>query len=135
MSGLVIKLRPGERFMVNGAVLVNGDRRSSLSVATSGVNVLRLRDAIHPSEANTPAKRAMYKAQLVLANGVDQEIASRELFLAIEELSQVFRDSDSRNALDDATKALRSENFYMVMKSIKKLLPQEERILRFKGMI
>ena len=54
MSGLVLKLGPKERLLVNGAVLENGDRRGRLSVLTPNANILRLKDAIHPSEAKTP---------------------------------------------------------------------------------
>ena len=34
MSGLVLKLGPKERVLINGAVIENGDRRSRLSVVT-----------------------------------------------------------------------------------------------------
>ena len=54
MSGLVLKLGPRERIMINGVVMENGDRRTRLNVLTPDANVLRLRDAIHPDEANTP---------------------------------------------------------------------------------
>ena len=50
MSGLVLKLGPKERVLINGAVIENGDRRSRLSIVTPGANILRLRDAIHPEE-------------------------------------------------------------------------------------
>ena len=46
MSGLVLKLSPKERVLINGAVIENGDRRSRLSIMTPGANILRLRDAI-----------------------------------------------------------------------------------------
>ena len=54
MSGLVLKLAPKERILINGAVIENGDRRSRLSIMTPNANILRLRDAIHPrSEEHT----------------------------------------------------------------------------------
>ncbi|MFS4437020.1 flagellar biosynthesis repressor FlbT [Paracoccaceae bacterium GXU_MW_L88] len=133
MSGLVLKLKPGERVMINGAVLVNGDRRTSLSVASPDVNVLRLKDAIHPKDVDTPVKRAIYKAQLVLASEANGTETKSDLIVALEELSQVFRDSDSRRTLDEATTAVLSGNFYLTMKSLKKLLPREQRILSFGG--
>ena len=67
MSGLVLKLGPKERILINGAVIENGDRRSRLSVMTSGANILRLRDAIHPEDAKTPVRRVCYAVQLVLS--------------------------------------------------------------------
>ena len=43
MSGLVLKLGPHERIMINGVVMENGDRRTRLNVLTPDANVLRLR--------------------------------------------------------------------------------------------
>ena len=57
MSGLVLKLNPKERVLVNGAVIENGDRRSRLSILTPNANILRLRDALRPDEVNTPVRR------------------------------------------------------------------------------
>ena len=34
MSGLVLKLRPAERVLINGVVIENGDRRSRLNILT-----------------------------------------------------------------------------------------------------
>lgn len=63
MTGLVLKLAPNERVLINGAVIENGERRSKISIRTPNVNVLRLKDAIHPDEAKTPVTRACYIAQ------------------------------------------------------------------------
>ena len=54
MSGLVLKLGPHERIMINGVVMENGDRRTRLNVLTPDANVLRLRDAIHPGRGQHP---------------------------------------------------------------------------------
>ncbi|MCE8421304.1 flagellar biosynthesis repressor FlbT, partial [Rhodovulum sulfidophilum] len=67
MSGLVLRLGPGERVMINGAVIENGDRRSRITVMTPNSVILRQRDAIRPEEANTPVRRICYMAQLVLS--------------------------------------------------------------------
>ena len=47
MSGLVLKLSPKERVLINGVVIENGDRRSRLAIMTPDAHILRLRDAIH----------------------------------------------------------------------------------------
>ena len=73
MTGLVLKLGPRERIMINGVVMENGDRRARLNVITRDARVLRLRDAIHPDEVNTPVTRVLYIAQMVLAGEADPE--------------------------------------------------------------
>ena len=73
MSGLVLKLSPKERVLINGAVIENGDRRSKLSIVSPNANILRLKDAIHPEEAVTPVRRVCYAAQLVLTGDAAAE--------------------------------------------------------------
>ncbi len=129
MAGLVLKLRPKERFMINGVVLQNGEKRSNIVIVTEDVNVLRLRDAIHPEDAKTPVKRVCYIAQLVLAGEVKPEEASFQILRGIEQLSQVFTDADSKTHLDRATQAIGENQFYQAMKSLRALMAREERLL------
>ena len=129
MSGLVLKLGPRERVLINGAVIENGDRRSRLSIVTPNANVLRLRDAIHPDEAQTPVKRLCYTAQLVLTGDTDPVDARRHLLPRIEELSQILVDPDSRRLLAQASSALLSEQYYQCLKSLRALIPREDRLL------
>ena len=46
MSGLMLKLAPGERFIINGTMLENGDRPGRIRVPGPDVMVLRCRDAL-----------------------------------------------------------------------------------------
>lgn len=129
MSGLVLKLGPRERVLINGAVIENGDKRSRLSIMTPNAHILRLRDAIHPEEVNTPVRRVCYIAQLVLSGDAEPTEAKHQLFRGIEQLSQVLTDTDSRSMLNDATQAVRDGQFYQAMKHLRGLLPREERLL------
>ncbi|NOD78668.1 flagellar biosynthesis repressor FlbT [Ruegeria sp. HKCCD4332] len=131
MSGLVLKLAPKERVLINGVVIENGDRRSRFSIMTPQANVLRLKDAIHPDEANTPVRRVCYAAQLVLSGDMEPEHARQQLLRRVEELSQVFTDADSRRVLSEATDAPVAEHYYKCLKSLRSLLPREERLMAY----
>ncbi|MCW1919193.1 flagellar biosynthesis repressor FlbT [Rhodobacter sp. KR11] len=128
MSGLVLKLGPHERVLINGAVVENGDKRSRLAIMTPNANILRLRDAIHPQEANTPVKRVCYVAQLVLTGDATADDTRQQLLRGIEQLSQVLTDHDSRTMLNMATKAVLDDQHYQVLKALRALLPREERL-------
>lgn len=128
MTGLVLKLGPHERVLINGAVIENGDKRSRLAVMTPNANILRLRDAIHPEEVNTPVRRVCYIAQLVLSGDADPGEAKMQLLRGIEQLSQVLTDHDSRALLSQATAAVLENQHYQVMKFLRGLLPREERL-------
>ena len=129
MSGLVLKLNPRERVLINGAVIENGDRRSRLSIMTPNANILRLRDAIRPDEVNTPVRRVCYIAQLVLSGDANPEEAKLQILRGIEQLSQALRDGDSRSHLDAATEAVGRMDFYRALKSLRNLLQREARYL------
>ncbi|MCV2875851.1 flagellar biosynthesis repressor FlbT [Rhodobacteraceae bacterium XHP0102] len=129
MSGLVLKLGPKERILINGAVIENGDRRSRLSIMTPNANILRLRDAIHPEQVNTPVRRVCYIAQLVLSGDANPSDAELQLMRGIEQLSQVFTDADSRKILAQATEAITQGQTYHALKHLRLLLPREERLM------
>lgn len=129
MTGLVLKLAPKERVLVNGAVIENGDRRGRISIVTPNANILRLRDAIHPEEANTPVRRVCYIAQLVLSGDAAPEEAKLQLLRGIEQLSQVLTDADSRQQLGIASHSIMDGQFYQALRAMRSLLPREERLL------
>lgn len=129
MSGLVLKLNPRERVLINGAVVENGDRRTSITILTPNANILRLRDAIRPDEVNTPVRRVCYIAQLVLSGDASQSDAKQQLICGIEALSQALRDDDSRVQLEIATLAILSNDFYRALRALRTLLPREARLL------
>lgn len=129
MSGLVLKLSPKERVLINGAVIENGDRRSRLAIMTPDANILRLRDAIHPEDAKTPVRRVCFAVQLVLSGDSDPKDVHLSLLRQLEELSQVFRDPDSRKTLAEASQGVIDGQHYRALKALRSLLPREDRLL------
>ncbi len=128
MTGLVLKLAPKERVLINGAVIENGDRRSRLAIMTPNAHILRLRDAIHPQEVTTPVRRVCYVVQLVLSGDAVPAEARPQLLRGIEQLSQVLTDADSRALLAAATAAVLEDQHYQALKVLRSLLPREERL-------
>jgi flagellar protein FlbT len=89
---LKLSLKPGERFVVNGAVLINGDKPTSFIVENQ-VTVLRDRDMLQAADATTPAKR-IYYAILMLYQGSND--AERHYDMFVSEMAAFMRDiSDS----------------------------------------
>jgi flagellar biosynthesis repressor protein FlbT len=128
MTGLILKLGPHERVLINGAVIENGERRSRLAIKTPNAHILRLRDAIHPEQVNTPVRRVCYIAQLVLSGDAAPTDARMQLLRGIEQLSQVLTDHDSRTQLDIASKAVLEDQHYQALRALRSLLPREERL-------
>ena len=129
MSGLVLKLGPSERVLINGAVIENSDRRIRITVLTPGANILRLRDALHPDQVNTPVRRLCYLAQLMLSGDLREDGGKLQLLHGIEEISQILTDPDSRSLLSAASQAVLNEAHYQALRSLRALLPKERRLL------
>ena len=129
MAGLILKLRAHEQILVNGVVMQNGDRNTRLIIKTPDARILRLRDAIHPDEVNTPVKRVCYVAQLAVAGETNRAEATRQLDRGIAQLKDALRGHEGEALLDEAAAALGEANFYGVMRALRRLLPIEERLL------
>ena len=129
MPGLILKLGPGERFVANGVVIENGDRRARLNILTPNSKVLRLRDAIHPDEANTPVSRICYIAQLVLAGEADPAEARAQIGHGLRQLNEVFTKGEAADVLSRAGEALAEDKFYPLLRSLQTLIPVEAALL------
>ena len=133
MAGLVLKLAPRERVLVNGAVIENGDRRSRLSILSPRANILRLKDAIAPDEVKTPVRRVCYIAQLVLSGDVAEDEARVQLVRGIDQLAAALIDADSQDKLISAREAVLAGDVYRALKQLRALLPRERMLLDGEG--
>src|SRR6185503_9383461 len=61
---LKLSLKPGEKFVLNGAVLSNGDKRTSLVIQNKAC-VLREKDIMQPEGAITPARRIYFPIMMM----------------------------------------------------------------------
>lgn len=129
MTGLVLKLGPKERLLVNGAVIENGDRRTRFTVLTPNANILRLKDAIHPDSADTPVKYACFLTQLLLSGDVDVDTVKTRVLQQIRSLEFVFKGIHGQTFVADAVESLENGSPYSCLKNLRRLLPLEKSLL------
>lgn len=132
-GGLILRLRPHEKVLINGVVLENGDRRTRFRVRTPSANILRIRDALHPDEADTPVKRLYYVAQLGLTGETDIETVKKDLERGLTALRQAFGDKVFADEMEAAERAAADEDFFKVMRLMRKLIPHEAALLKKAG--
>ncbi len=128
MTGLVIKLKPNEKLLVNGVIMQNCDRAAKLRVRSNNVSILRARDAIRPETANTPLRRIYYIAQLALAGEADVMDATDQIQNGIGPLRGVFA-GEALEELERAAEAAEQQKFFVVMRCVKKLFIIESALL------
>jgi flagellar protein FlbT len=129
MSGLIISLKPNERFLVNGALLSNGDKRSQICIEGEDVYVLRLSDALHPDTVNTPVKRVYYLVQLILSGDVSPSDFSESLQDGLQALIAVFQNTPLVDYLEKAKKSALRGRYYSTLYTLKGLLKLEAEML------
>jgi len=61
---LKLALKPGEKIVINQAVIVNGGQKTEF-VLENKASVLRERDIMTEAQADTPAKRVYFAVQMV----------------------------------------------------------------------
>lgn len=129
MAGLLLKLAPNERILINGLLFENGPKKTKMTLHSEGAHVLRLRDALHPSDIIGPVSRAYHLAQLAVAGEADPETTAADISPRLDELSTVFEQTDAKEAVVEARDALADRNFYRVMRALKDLLSLERTLL------
>jgi flagellar protein FlbT len=128
-GGLVLRLAPGERVLVNGVVIENGDRRARLRVKTADAHILRLRDAIHPDEAKTPARRLYYIAQLAVAGEADADEARAQILEGLAALRAALGEHPCAADIEAAMQNAREKRFYHVMRALVGVMKDETVLL------
>jgi len=129
MSGLMISLRPNEKFLVNGALLSNGPKRGQICVEGDDVNILRLCDAIHPDDVNSPVSRLYFRVQTVLSGDTEMLAADKGIRDDFTAIIHVFENTLLSKTLAVALKAWESGRTYSTLCRLKPLLSIEAEML------
>lgn len=128
MSGLVIKVAPGERFIVNGATLENGDKPARIRVVEGDARVLRCRDAMHPTEVNTPVSRIYYAIQLLVTGDLKEVDTLPAIDAECVRLEDVF-DRIDPTLIPELRSMIGRGNFYSAMCHLRQILAIEADLL------
>ena len=125
---LKLSLRPGERFVVNGAVIQNGDRRGAL-ILQNKASVLREKDIMQPDEATTPARRVYYPIMLLYLDEGDQEQAYAEFALRLAEFTSAVRNPEALADCVAVSKEVMGGEYYKALMRCRKLMAYEDELL------
>src|ERR1700692_599332 len=87
---LKLSLKPGEKFVLNGAVLTNGDKRISLVIQNKAC-VLREKDILQPKDANPPARRIYLAIMMMYLDGDVSEEPYNEFALRMSQFMGAIR--------------------------------------------
>jgi flagellar protein FlbT len=128
MSGLVLALAPGEKFIVNGALLENGEKHARVRIRDSDARVLRCADALHPEDVDTPVKQVYFAVQLLITGDLDEEKALPAIYSECSALEAVF-ETISPKLIPTVREMIERGNFYSALCSLKQVIVVESNLL------
>lgn len=119
---LKLVLRPGEKLIVNGAVLGVGDHPVSLFFYNK-VNFLRGREILKEEKCDTIEKKLYFIIQLIYIFPEDAELNLMKFGIILDEarLSQ----PGEAALFDEVQSLVQSGNYYRALKICRKLFPAE----------
>lgn len=121
---LKLSLKPNEKIVLNGAVIQNGDRRTTMLLQNKA-SVLREKDIMQAEEANTPARRIYFPVMMMYLAGEDNAETYNEFALRMTEFMSAVT---SVNALEECvavSKDVMSGDYYKALSRCRKLMDFE----------
>jgi flagellar biosynthesis repressor protein FlbT len=122
---LKLSLRPGERFVVNGAVVQNGDRRGAL-ILQNKASVLREKDIMQADEASTPARRIYFPVMLMYLNQADTEDVYGEFARRLAEFMGAVRNPEVLAECVGVSRDVMAGEYYRALMRCRKIIAYED---------
>lgn len=129
---LKLSLKPGEKFVLNGAVVQNGDRRAAL-ILQNKASVLREKDIMQPDEAVTPARRIYFPVMMMYLNESEAATHYDEFARRVTEFMGVVRQPEVLTECVGASRLVMAREYYKALMACRKLIEYEDEVLGHVG--
>lgn len=127
---LKISLKPGEKFVLNGAVLTNGEKRTSL-VIQNKASILREKDILQPQDANTPARHIYLPIMMMYLDGEGCNQYYNEFALRMTEFMGAIKNREALATCVEISRDVMSGSYYRALMLCKKLFEFERKRLNY----
>jgi flagellar protein FlbT len=129
---LKLSLKPGEKFVLNGAVVQNGDRRTTL-VLQNKASVLREKDIMQPEQASTPSRRIYFPLMMMyLEDGANNRYYD-EFAQRLTEFMGAIRNPEVLADCVAISKHAMSREYYKALMMCRKLIEYEDETVGAEG--
>jgi flagellar protein FlbT len=127
---LKLSLKPGEKFVLNGAVLTNGDKRASLVIQNKAC-VLREKDIMQPADATTPARRIYVAIMMMYLDPDAIDEYYNEFALRMTEFMGAIQNRQTLATCIEISRDVMEGNYYKALISCRKLFDFEQERLNY----
>ena len=125
---LKLSLKPGERFVVNGAVLQNGDRRAGLLLENKAA-IFRDKDIIQPDDVKKPARRIYLASMMMYLDPPEANRYYDEFVMRLNEFMGAIRSTDVLKDCVSLSREVMAQDYYKALTRCRKLLVYEQGLL------
>ena len=122
---LKLSLKPGERFVLNGAVLQNGDRRAIL-VLQNKASVLREKDIMQEAEVLTPARRIYFPVMMMYLDEAGGQRHYDEFVRRLTEFMGVIQNPQMLEHCVNISRHCMEREYYKALMLCRKLIEYED---------
>lgn len=127
---LKLSLKPGEKFVLNGAVLTNGEKRASLVIQNKAC-ILREKDIMQPQDANTPARRIYLPIMMMYLDGESGDQYYDEFALRMTEFMGAIKNRAVLASCIEISRNVMGGTYYKALMLCKKLFDFERKRLNY----
>ena len=122
---LKLSLKPGEKFVLNGAVVQNGDRRTVL-VLQNKASVLREKDIMQADDVQTPARRIYFPVMMMYLDEAGAERHYDEFVRRLTEFMGVISNPSVLADCVNASKHCMEREYYKALMVCRRLIEYED---------
>jgi flagellar protein FlbT len=122
---LKLSLKPGEKFVLNGAVVQNGDRRGVL-VLQNKASVLREKDIMQAEDSTSPARRIYFPVMLMYLDESGAARCYEEFASRMNEFMSVIRNPEVLAECVNISKHVLSREYYKALMACRRLIEYED---------
>lgn len=126
--GLVLKVKVGDRLVVNGAVLRNAGRNQMMVEVENQSDVLRAEEILVESMASTPVRRLCHKIQIAMVSRESRADMFPRIYAALDELESAFGKSQGK-VLRDVRAQVEQTNLYGAYRLLLPVITYEDALL------
>ncbi len=122
---LKLSLKPGEKFVLNGAVVENGDRRATL-VLQNKASVLREKDIMQEHEADSPARRIYFPVMMMYLEGRAEGAVYDQFVLRMTEFMGAITNPEVLAECVSVSRDVMAGEYYKALIRCRKLITYED---------
>ena len=123
---LKIILKPHKKFIIGGAVITNGDAKSTF-VVENDVPILREKDILSLAAADTPCKKIYFAIQLMYVDNKNLPEHHKTYWELVKDVAEAA--PSTKPLLQEISNEILNDRYYQALKLTKRLIDYEQEVI------